>query len=194
MKKLRHYEPIYAGVQRREIKCRPRCRSTRRRRRWQTGSSPGMPCAMFRAPPEAERACAVECRRDCVTTDVGPETGCGTCWSRSSVRHRSVLLDERAGGRQCTDLAEVTPCPHQAECTLRYRPSNHRYRLGQWTDCAAFHPSQAVATFGARDRADDRGSTSRGFTSVIGYRRRSVECINVSGSTVDKRSVVTAPV
>jgi len=55
----------------------------------------------------------------------------------------------------------------------------------RWTDCAAFHPSQAVATFGSRDQ----DSRSRGFTSVIGYRRRSVECIDVSGTAVDKRSV-----
>ena len=81
----------------------------------------------------------------------------------------------------------------RSECKLRYRPSNQRYRLGQWTDCAAFHPSQAVATFGSRDLGSrDLGSGSRGFTSVIGYRRRSVDCIDVSGSTVDKRFATTA--
>jgi len=272
-----------------------------------------MPCAVFRAPPEAERACAAECRRDCVTTDFGPATGCETCWSRWRTRHRSVLVDRRAGGRPCTNLSKVDPCsggqtsrrstvyqpvqgrpvswwtdelavdhvptcptwihvlvdrraggrpctnlskvdpcpggqaswrstvyqpvqgrpvswwtgelavdlvptcptwtrvlvdrraggrpcsnlfkvdpcPHTADCTLRYGPSNHRYRLGRWTGCVAFHPSQAVATFGSRDHGDERRTGSRGFTSVIGYRRRSVDCIDVSGAAVDKRSATT---
>ena len=57
-----------AGVQRRDIHCRPRCGNGGRRRHRRTGNGPGMPCAMFTSPPEAERACAVECRRDCVTT------------------------------------------------------------------------------------------------------------------------------
>ena len=66
-----------------------------------------MPCVRFLAPPEAKRACVVTCRRDCVTTDAGPETGCDSCWSRWKVRHRSVLLERREGGRPCIDLAEV---------------------------------------------------------------------------------------
>jgi len=172
------------------VKCRPRCRNGRRRRRWKTGSSPGMPCAMFREQPRSERACALECRRDCVTTDVGPQTGCDTCWSRWKVRHRSVLLEPLAGGRPCTDLSEVVACPHRTECALQYRPTNYRYRVGPWTDCAAFHPSQAVATFGTG--ASDEVPGSRGFTSVIGSRRRVVDCIDVSGTIFDKRSVVTA--
>jgi len=149
-----------------------------------------MPCARFRAPPEAQRACAVECPRDCVTTDVGPKSGCETCWSRWRVRHRTVLLEPRAGGRPCTDLTDVVACPHRTECEFQYRPSNHRYQLGRWTNCAAFHPSQAVATFGTRDGGRDREPGSRGFTSVIGYRRRSVDCIDISGTSVDNRSVV----
>jgi len=176
-------------VQRREVTCQPRCSKDRQRRRWRNGSSPGMPCVRFRAPPEAERPCAVECPRDCVTTDVGPESGCETCWSRWMVRHRTVLLEPRAGGRACEDLAAVDACPHRTQCERHYRPSNHRYRLGTWTDCAAFHPSQALATFGTRDAGSDHVTGSRGFTSVIGYRRRLVDCIDVSGTTVDNRSV-----
>jgi len=120
-----------------------------------------------------------------------PQAGCETCWSRWTVRHRTVLLEPRAGGRPCTDLAEVVACPHRTHCELQYQPSNHRFRLGRWTDCAAFHPSQAVATFGARDSGSDQVPGSRGFTSVIGYRRRSVDCIDVSGTAVDKRSVAS---
>ena len=179
-------ENARSGVERRKVECRPRCRNDRRRRRWQTGSRIDMPCARFHARPETRRACAVECRRDCVTTDVGPQTGCDTCWSRWSVRHRSVLLEPRAGGRPCADLAEVVPCPRRAECELQYRPSNHRYRIGRWTDCAAFHPSQAVATFGMAPDGD-QVARSRGFTSVIGYRRRSIDCIDVSATSVDSR-------
>ena len=70
-------------------------------------------------------------RLDCVTTDVGPEAGCETCWSAWKTRHRTVLLDVRSGGRPCVDLAEVTACPHRDECSLRYRPTNHRYRIGR---------------------------------------------------------------
>ena len=178
---------MYVGVQRREVTCRPRCRNDRRRRRWRTGSSVNTPCERFSAPPEAERACAVSCRRDCVTTDVGPEAGCETCWSQWRVHHRTVLLEPRAGGRPCSDLAVVVACPYRAECDLPYQPSNNRYRLGRWTDCAAFHPSQAVATFGTQ--GGDHVPGSRGFTSVIGYRRRSVDCIDVSGNSVDRRSL-----
>lgn len=175
------------------MKCQARCGHNRRRhhRRRRTGNDPDMPCSRFSARPETERACAVQCGRDCVTTDLGPETSdCESCWNRWSARHRSVLLEPQEGGLPCQDLTEMVACPRRPRCEVQYRQSNNRYRLGRWTDCAAFHPSQAVATFGSLDRSnrDNQGSTSRGFTSVIGYRRRSVDCIDMSGTSVDKKS------
>ena len=77
---------------------------------------------------------------------------------------------------------------------------SNRYRLGRWSDCIAFHPSQPLAgtlsssTGGATGDSGfggggGGGGGRGGFTSIIGQRRRTIECIDTSGAPAERRSV-----
>jgi len=100
----------------------------------------GLPCQELTevaACPRRPR-CEVQC----------PQEGGLPCQELTEVaacprRPRCGVQCPQEGGLPCQELTEVAACPRRPRCEVQYRPSNNRYRLGRWTDCAAFHPSQA---------------------------------------------------
>lgn len=153
-----------AGMEKRNVTCVAKC----------GGRAPSVEiCRHFAPEPEAERPCLQKCPRDCITTNYGGWTVCDKCWIRNTTRYREVVSEPLHGGKPCSDLSESRPCPTRPRyCDETGNRDNYQYKLGNWTDCMAYH--------------DHRGQRRiRGFTAVLGHRRRTVDCINNRGKLVD---------
>ena len=132
-------------------------------------------CHTFVQQPLTEEICEQECPRDCIVSDFGSWTSCDTCWVRNTTRYRTVVRAPSNGGKNCPTLTESRKCPKQRECD-EYRHTNFQYKLGNWTECLPYHGTER------------RGS--RGFNSILGHRRRTVDCVKARGNLVDKTYVV----
>ena len=128
-------------------------------------------CASFVPRPRDREPCEQNCPRGCIVSDFGTWTSCDTCWVRNATRYRTVVRAPSSGGKPCPPLTESRKCPARRECD-EYRHTNFRYKLGNWTECLPFHVTER--------------RESRGFTSVLGHRRRTVDCVKARGSLVDK--------
>jgi hypothetical protein len=151
------------GIRKRNVTCVAKC----------GGVAPsGSICQTFVPQPLTEEICEQECPRDCIVSDIGSWTTCETCWVRNATRYRTVVRAPSNGGQDCPGLTESRKCSKQVECD-EYRHTNFQYKLGNWTECLPYHGTER------------RGS--RGFTSVLGHRRRTVDCVKAKGNLVEKK-------
>ena len=151
------------GIQTRNVTCVAKC----------GGSAPSDDiCASFTPKPVTEQICEQMCPRNCIVTDYGHWTNCDMSWVQNATRYRSVVSAPTFGGRECANMTQTRPCPWQRECEEN-RYTNFQYKLGNWTECMSYHASEQ--------------RSSRGFSSVLSHRRRTVDCVNVKGMLVDKK-------
>lgn len=159
------------GVQYRNVSCVPRCPPSSF-----VSVSVSEVCEAFEPVPPSVRPCRLACIEDCVTSDFGPWSPCDSCSLRNRTRHRAVLSGPVNGGQACTGLVETQTCPSSSvlsgggECSGRSLDV-FRYRLGKWTDC-----------FPLKDGEMRR---LHKHISIIGYRWRTVECVDPHGNVVD---------
>lgn len=87
------------------------------------------------------------------------------------------------GGSFCKKLVEYERCVLSAEC-YENRGDNFQYKFTNWTNCIRL--SQYNTKVALEGNAK-KSFVSQDMNSILGYQKRTVHCIDVSGFNVDER-------
>lgn len=150
------------GVKTRRVECVAKC----------GGPAPTEDiCQHFVIKPAMEQPCELRCPQNCIVSQFGPWNECTDCGTNSRTRYRTVLALPQNGGHTCPDLSQYQPCSLPKKC-LNHRYASHKYKVGNWTECIRFH-------------GNNNRRNMQKFSSLLGHRRRTVDCIDSKGSLVE---------